>query len=162
MKKEWYFESERLQYRSIQLGDTETLVSWRSRPDRIRYYCNPVPITREAHMEWFRNSYLKDPSRADFLVSDRDTAVGFVALLHMDQSAGRSEISYTIGNTDYTGRRLSMEMIRALCLFGKETFKLKVFTARIHRDNISSRKAAVSAGFSLKDSSEIFWEYRKG
>lgn len=161
MKKMYHYQSEHFRYDSIRVEDTEALVEWRSNPDIIKYYSTPLPVTRESHLNWFYKTYLKDDRRFDFIVSDGEIQVGFVALMYIDYEAKAAEVNYTIGNPDYTGRRLSPEMINALLKFGNSEFGLREFTAAIHKENIASQKAILSAGFCLEDESGIFWKYGK-
>lgn len=161
MRGEYSFVSERLKYRSIQESDTDILALWRSNPAIIKYYYNPNPITREAHLDWYKNSYLNDTSRLDFLVLDKTNPVGFAALTHIDLEKHVCEINYTIGTPDYTGCGLSVEMINAVCGFGYTEFQLSEFIAMIHKDNTVSHRAALSAGFLLTNSDNTFWAYRR-
>ena len=161
MKSIYKFTSKHLQYRTIQEEDSEILVSWRSDLSLIRYYRNSSPITMEMHQSWFQNRYNSDNARWDFMAFDGLVPVGFVALLHMDFDKKIAEINYTIGNKDYTGRSLSVEMIQSLCDFGKSVFGIQEFIAEIHRDNVVSQKSAVSSGFILEDTKGNFWKYRR-
>lgn len=161
MRGLYSFTSERLWYRSIRESDTDILVSWRSNPSVIRYYYNPNPVTKETHLSWYHNCYLNDHSRIDFLALDKTVPVGFVALTHMDLKKHICEINYTIGNPDYTGCGLSVEMINAVCGFGNTEFQIYEFIAEIHRDNMASQRSALSAGFTITDSKSVFRTYRK-
>ena len=150
MKKAYHYQSEHFRYDSIQAEDADALVGWRSNPNIVKYYCSPLPVTKESHLDWFYNIYLKDSSRFDFIVSDGENLVGFVALMHIDYEAKSAEVNYTIGNPDYTGCHLSPEMINAVLNFGNREFNLCNFTAVIHKENIVSQKAVLSAGFQME------------
>lgn len=161
MRGEYVFQSDRLAYRSIREEDTDILVSWRSNLSIIKYYRNQNSLTKKEHLEWYRERYLEDSRRLDLLARDGDVSVGFVALMHMDLEKSTAEVNYTIGNMDYRGRGLSVEMINAICDFGHEIFHISKFKAEIHKENHVSRRAAESAGFWLVGSEGAFLDYRK-
>ena len=148
------FSSVRFLYHCITEQDTDTLVMWRSRPDVIRYFRSPIPITRESHLQWYQEQYLTDKNRYDFIVRDVEEPVGFVALIREDSQSATAEI-----NPNYRGFHYGKELICGIVRFGYEMFGITRFTAIVHRDNIPSQKAAVSSGFRLKDNSGDFWTY---
>lgn len=161
MKETYCFKSEHFQYHSIEEKDTDILVLWRSDVELIKYYYNHFPITRELHLDWYTNNYLLDNRRIDFIAFDKKDPVGFVALTQINYEQYSTEINYTIGNRSYKGKHLGVEMINAICEFGRKEFQLKEFIAMIHKDNLASQKTALSSGFELIDNQDIYWKYRK-
>lgn len=161
MIHEQFFSEIHLTLREITEKDTDVLVDWRSDPTIIQYFYNPKPVTCEAHLHWFYEVYLKDKCRYDFLVLDGLTPVGFAALTHIDFNRKSCEISYTIGNIQYRGRGLGKKIIELVVALGCDRFGITEFIAEVHKENIPSQKAALSAGFYLKYKKETFWTYER-
>ena len=159
MKKEYFFSSQRLIYRTITESDAKQMSIWRSDYRIIRYFKNPVKVSESDQLKWFNNIYLHDLSRFDFLVLCDDNPVGFVSLSGIQNCI--AEVGYAIGNPLYHNKGLSKEMIGAICKFGSLVFDIKEFIAVIHRDNIASIKAASSVGFCQKSVSGDFLIYKR-
>lgn len=148
MKKEYEFSSERLFFRTIKESDSKQISVWRSDDRIIRFFKNPTSVSEIEQINWYNNSYLNDYSRYDFIVFYDDNPVGFVSLtdIHNDTA----EVGYAIGEVSFQKKKLSKEMIEAICSFGSKEFNISRFAAIVHRNNIASIKAASSAGFSIE------------
>lgn len=161
MKLEYSFKDDFFSYRTITEDDAEIIVRWRSNPEIIRYYCNTVPVSMESHLEWYRNKYLINDSRYDFLIFHNDIPIGFSALTDIDFCEKSALLNYTIGNFEYRGKGLSEKIIGSMLEFGNKEFNIKNFIAVIHKENIMSQHSAASQGFVLYNKSKTFYEYRR-
>ncbi|MBQ7233264.1 MAG: GNAT family N-acetyltransferase [Bacillales bacterium] len=155
------FISERLSFRSITVEDTQEIVKWRSDPDIIRYFKNPMPLTTEEHLKWYQN-YLLQNCRYDFIIEDKlsFTKIGFLALLNIDKENSGCQISYTIGEDIYRGKGLAKEAVLSLIRFGQDTFNLKNFFAEVHYKNISSIRLVEALGFIKEVDEKEFCIYK--
>lgn len=151
LKKNYNFEYDCLSFRAISLYDTDNIVRWRSDEEIIKYYYNPIPITKESHIKWFNDIYLNTSSRYDFIVILDEMPIGFTSILNIDFNSKSAEISYTIGELAARGKGLGVKMLSAMVEFGFEEFSIKQFIAGIRKDNAASIKTAISAGFECTD-----------
>lgn len=159
-KQRFSFASCCLRYQPIDTDAACLLVKWRSDPQTIRYYRNPRPLTMEQHLKWYREKYLPDQTRYDWIVWLEEKPIGTVSLSNIDFEEGSAEIGYMIGESVFRGQGLSTEMITACMKFGKERLGLTTFTAEIHSENIASQKAIEKCGFSLETQADIFQLYK--
>lgn len=153
MCKEDTFESCNLQFHGIGEGDTECLVRWRSDPDVIRYFYDPTPVTRESHLYWYRNRYLIDDSRFDFIVSEKKSgrSIGFVSIKDICKEHRAGEISYTIAEKEFQRKGYAKEAI--LALMGYLRQDITTIYADIHQENIPSIRTVTALGFFLCNAS---------
>lgn len=160
-EKQWLsFASRCLRYQPIDIDAAGLLVKWRSDPQTIRYYRDPRPLTMEQHLKWYREKYLPDQTRYDWIVWLEEKSIGTVSLSNIDFEEGSAEIGYMIGEPVFRGQGLSTEMITACMKFGKERLGLTMFTAEIHSENIASQKAIEKCGFSLRSQTGEFRLYK--
>lgn len=158
LSKDYAFESERLRFRGIELGDAETIVSWRSDPENYRNFLDPRPITVGEHLAWFAR-YLGDPARYDFLIADKGgNAVGTCGLSEVDDDS--CEISYMIGDPAARGRGYATEAVRALTEVAFRELGVKHVDARILPHNEASMRVATGGGFSEHE--RVFRRYASG
>jgi len=161
MHKGMQFESERLMYREICAADAEEIVRWRSDPNTYVYFRNPKPLTLKEHLEWYESSYLKDPSRVDFIIVEKESKIliGLVGVSGIDGSTG--QISYVIGEVDFLRRGFGAEAVNATVRhFGG--IGIYSFYAEIHHHNIASIKTIKKCGFDFEKQLESgFLRYKR-
>jgi len=139
MNKDDMFESERLLYRGISEEDSDCLVKWRSDPDLIRFFRNPEPVTLQSHLEWFRNSYMPNDSRYDFIIIEKASKqrIGTVSVNNIDYEKSICQTSHMIAEFDFWGKGFSGEALFALRKrINKEGIR-NVY-CEIHQDNLGS------------------------
>ena len=95
------FESERLLFREISFADAKEIVHWRSNPIINKYFSNPKPLTLKEHLEWYETIYLNDPTRIDFVVTEKERMIpiGVAGVSDLDEQS--CEIRYTIGEISF-------------------------------------------------------------
>jgi len=144
------FESKNLKYHEITQADTNNLIRWRSNPETYIYFRNPKPITRDEHLNWYNKTYLPNPNRTDFIITEKitQTPIGFVGV--SNQTNTEAEISYIIGELKFQRQGFGTEAINAAV----QHFSQKgiiTFTAEIHKENLASIKTIEKCGFIQTD-----------
>lgn len=155
MRKGFQFESERLVYRGIERKDAPILVQWRSDPEIIRYFTNPIALSLSEHIKWFER-YLTDETRYDFMIiHKRDwKEIGFVGINHIKNQSGF--INYTIGDKEYRRQGYAAEAVTALCDCFYKQEGINQFLSQVHRKNISSQEVMRRLEFAKKEEGESF------
>jgi len=150
MNKHELFESDRLLYKGIDEDDTDILVKWRSDPELIRYFRNSEPITILSHMDWYRNSYLGNEKRFDYIIIDKisGSKIGTVGASNIDFIKASCEISYMIAESDCRRKGFAHEAITAMTSKMREE-KVNVFYAEIHCENTASVSLIKKLGWAL-------------
>lgn len=138
-------ESDRLIFREIELSDTDFIVNIRSNPQVYRYFINPHKLTVEEHVNWFRNSYLLNKERTDFIAVEKSTSlpIGVFGLIITGTVA---EINYII-KQKYQRKGFAVEGINYLLSSARDVFKCERGMAEIHEENIPSLSLAKKLGF---------------
>ena len=162
MDKNESFKSERLIYRGISEIDYDFLVKWRSNPELIKYFRNPKPITKEQHVDWYHNTYLKDLLRFDFMVIEKESnaRIGYVGVKDSDEQDSSFEVFYMIGETDFQRQGFASEatktMMKRMLIDGFLTAY-----AEIHKDNNASINMIRKIGFTEISVSKGFVKFLK-
>ena len=146
MKDNTRLRTARLTLREIEEKDGDFIVRLRSDPEVYRYFVSPHRITREEHLNWYRNHYLHDDDRIDWIAEDCDgNAVGVFGI-KTGAEDGSAEISYILAKEAY-GKGYAREAVEGIMGFAAEELRITSFTAEIHRDNRASIRFAEKAGF---------------
>ncbi len=66
-------ESERLILRGITEDDALEIVEWRSDPEAYKFFRSPHRITMDEHLAWFRNNYLSNDNRLDWMCFEKSS-----------------------------------------------------------------------------------------
>ena len=66
-------ESERLILRGITEDDAPEIVEWRSDPEAYKFFRSPHRITMDEHLAWFRNNYLSNDNRLDWMCFEKSS-----------------------------------------------------------------------------------------
>ena len=66
-------ESERLILRGITEDDAPEIVEWRSDPQAYKFFRSPHRITMDEHLAWFRNNYLSNDNRFDWMCFEKSS-----------------------------------------------------------------------------------------
>lgn len=108
--------SDRLELSGITSDDADHIVQWRSDPKLIRYFRNPTSLTMDTHRRWFPN-YLTDPTRLDFIVTEKITGspVGYAGFQDISFKESSTFVAYLIANQGFGYGR---EVVRTLCAYG--------------------------------------------
>ncbi len=139
-------ESDRLFFREITENDAELIVGWRSDFETYRYFLNPHKITLEEHLNWYRNSYLNNDSRTEFIALKKDTnkPVGAFGLIFSEETV---EVNYLL-DKEYRGKGYAAEAVSYLIAYAKETRQVTKAIAEVHKENKPSLSLIERLGFS--------------
>lgn len=150
-------KTERLTLRGITEKDAKDIVRWRSDPEVFRFFKSPHKLTYEEHVNWYRNSYLANDKRYDWLCIEdiSNTPIGVFGLnIENDQA----EVNYLLA-PEAQHRGYAGEAVKALIHYANDSRGIHTITAEIHIDNLASRKLAEALGFKLRKIENIFAYY---
>lgn len=150
--------TQRLFFRGINEDDTDDVVRWRSLPEVYRYFKSPHKISVEEHKNWFRNSYLNNNNRFDWICIEKETGtkIGIFGLINNHEYA---EISYLLDKKSQH-KGYAREGIDALVRFAFERLKVERIIAEIHKENMPSIKLVEKKGFKLYEQKQDFCLYK--
>lgn len=147
MKTVPVLKTARLTMRGIAEEDTNAIVVMRSNPDVYRFFVLPHQITEEEHLNWYRNSYLFNKNRIDWIAFDTtNNLIGVFGVKRENENSIEAEISYILAPEQY-GKGFAAEAINRLMQFCKEEWNCTSVIAEIHNDNMDSIRFAERLGF---------------
>lgn len=153
--------TKRLYLRNISYKDAEIIVSWRSDPDVYRFFLNPHVISIEDHLKWYKNNYLMDNNRCDWIAYDKENdPVGIFGIRKDLDDDNEAEISYILA-PNKRGQGYAKEAILSVIGFVKERWKCEYITATIHEENKDSLKFAERLEMYPVSKVNSFWKYQK-
>ena len=147
-------ETARLLLRGINREDTEKIVAWRSEPDVYQFFKSPHQITKEEHLTWFNNSYLKNNRRFDWMCIEQLTGnrIGVVGAIIGENDA---EINYILA-PEAQHKGYAKEAIEGIISYLKRKHGVNQVIAEIHKGNYASITLVKRLGFSLASEKEMF------
>lgn len=154
--------SERLILREISEEDTDDIVEMRSNEDVYRFFCNPHKITKEEHLNWFRNSYVSNPDRIDFIavIDESGQSSCKVGVFGIVREKDITEINYIL-KEDARGKGYASEAVKAVMDYSVREWNNRNFVAVIHKENIPSIQFIERLGFSAENTEGDFINYVK-
>src|SRR5690554_3734184 len=124
--------------RLMELKDVTYKVEWinNNKVNRTLNFEFPISIVNTEN--WVRNTANKG-NRKDFIVCDIETnlPIGYAGLLQIDFINKKSETYLGIGNTDYWGRGIGLEIKYLLCEYAFDYLNLEKVYSYHHNDNYS-------------------------
>ena len=147
----------RLTLRGIAEADAEDIVRWRSDSGVFRFFKSPHKLTLEEHINWYRNSYLSNDKRYDWLCIE-DISNTPIGVFGLNIENNHAEVNYLLA-PEAQHRGYAGEAVKALIQYAKESRGIHVITAEIHVDNHASRKLAEAIGFKLQKIENTFAYY---
>lgn len=161
MKKVPVLQTVRLTLRGITEKDTGAIVTLRSDPNVYQYFVSPHQITEQEHMMWFKNNYIFNEDRLDWIALDRNNnLIGVFGVKRESKDSKEVEISYILAPQQY-GKGYASEAATRLIRFCREEWKCVCVTAEVHEDNNDSRRFAEKLGFTKTVKNGSFIIYRK-
>lgn len=150
-------ETERLMLRGIDEADAETIVLLRSAPDVYKFFKSPHQITIEEHLNWYRNRYLLDDNRFDWVCIEKQSGER-IGVFGLNRDADIAEINYLLA-PDAQHKGYALEAIRRLVDYASKNLGSKQVVAEIHKENKPSIVLIEKLGFILLSKSEPFVIY---
>lgn len=139
--------SERLRFVDMSEEDAPFVIALRSEPDIYQYFINPHLITLQEHMEWYRNRYVFDANRFDWIAfSANGERVGIFGVKRIDSKDDSAEISYILSR-DFYKKGYASEAVKRIIKFCRDEWKCSKIMAEIHKDNIQSFRLIERLGF---------------
>lgn len=152
-------KTKRLILKNISEEDTEKIVLWRSDPEVYKFFVSPHVITKEEHLNWYKNKYLKDENRYDWMASDVNGQSIGVFGIRRDTDSEIVEISYILA-PEKKGVGYAKEAVQSVIDFLRRKWNCKFIAANIHKNNKDSIRFAISLGMKLYKNQGAFCEYR--
>lgn len=144
-------DTKRLILQEMKEKDAPLIVQWRSIPEVYQYFLSPKPLTREEHVNWYFNSYIKDENRIDFVAVEKNTQKR-IGLFNIKRDIGLikcAEIGYLL-DKDAQGKGYAQEGIKRLMVFARDGWKCREAIFTIHEKNIASQILAGRLGYTKK------------
>ena len=161
-------ETDRLILKEITLEDSDFIVRLRSNPEVYKYFKNPIKIDIESHNKWFNESYIKDDNRIDMLAIHKTTGenigvFGIKRIIRMENESlyrglCKAELSYIL-SADKIGNGFATEALEGIINEFKIIWKIRFFSAEIHKSNKESIRFIERLGFRLNNSEGEMLEY---
>lgn len=153
--------TDRLILKNIEEEDANFIVAIRSNPDVYCYFSSPHKVSMEEHLNWYKNKYLSDNNRIDWIAVDRITnsRVGIFGVRRENEKFSEVEVSYII-DPIYKGKGLASEATRTVINYALKSWNAESVIAIIHKDNIESKRFAKTNGFNLSAIEGDFLTYR--
>ena len=152
--------TDRLVLSDITEDDAPAVVEWRSDPDIYKFFVSPHKLTLEEHLDWYRNRYVYDANRFDWIAFSGETPIGIFGLKRENKSSDTAEVSYIL-SPKYYGKGYAGEAVKRLIVFCKEEWKCRKVIAEIHRDNDRSVRFVKRLSFVLESAEGDFVRYGK-
>lgn len=151
---EWPILTERLVIRPVRASDAEGFLTWRSRPDVVRFmYQDPwtIEVAQAKLAEWAGAELATAPDARQFAIARRETPELLIgeAMLALRAGEGQGEIGWTM-HPDAAGHGYATEYAREILALGFGRYGLHRIAARIDEENESSRRLAERLGMRLE------------
>jgi UDP-4-amino-4,6-dideoxy-N-acetyl-beta-L-altrosamine N-acetyltransferase len=106
--------SERIYLRPMEENDADDIVRWRNAEYIIKMMFSDDRITKEGHIEWFRNIDRK--KRLDYMICIKadDKSIGSINLSDIDLKNQKAELGIYIGEQEYQGQGFASEAMKLL------------------------------------------------
>lgn len=161
MKEVPILQTSRLTLRGITEEDTYVIVALRSDPNVYKYFVSPHQITEEEHLAWFKNNYIFNEDRIDWIAFDVvGNLVGVFGVKREINNSKEAEVSYILSPEQY-GKGYASEAIKRLIQFCREEWKCAFVTAEVHENNIDSIRFAEKLDFKLEAKNGVFLFYKR-
>ena len=151
VQKELRIEGKQIYLRPITLEDTDMVVKWRNNPEVVKNFIYRAKITREDHINWYRNK-VETGQVIQFIVCDKktDKPLGSAYLQNFDEVTRQAEEGFFLGDKEAFGRGIGTEGTKLLIEFAFQVLKLHKVTARILSSNYGSRRMVEKNGFVME------------
>lgn len=160
MKEVPVLQTVRLTLRGIAEEDTHAIVALRSDANVYKYFVSPHRITEEEHLKWYKNSYLFNENRIDWIAFDANDYLVGVFGVKREKNINEAEVSYILSPQQY-GKGYASEAIKRLIQFCREEWKCVYVIAEIHESNVDSIRFAAKLNFELEEKMGVFLRYKR-
>lgn len=153
--------TERLDLKGLAEEHARAVVSLRNDENVFKYFKNPHRITLEEHIGWYRNRYLNDDTRYDFVImlKDTDKVIGTCGVSDFDTEKLSVEVSYML-DPKYQGYGYAKETVLGIMEYCGKMYGISTFYAVVHKDNKASIKFIKKLEYGKIDTNEEFEIYK--
>ena len=153
--------TDRLILNEITESDADAIVEWRSKPHVYKYFKKPHRLTREEHLNWYRQFYLNNNNRIDWILKEQSSGapIGVFGII-INQKSHKAEINYLICD-NHQGKGYAHEALHSIILFANRRLSINTFVAVVHKENSQSIQFAIKEGFKLKKANNLFLTFEK-
>ncbi len=154
--------TERLILEGVTEEDTRLIVAWRSNPEVYPFFLSPHPLSKGEHLDWFRNSYVQDKNRFDWVAETKDgkKAVGLFGIKRENEASKEAEISYLLA-PEAQGKGYAGEAVKCIMRIVAKRWHCDSCIAIIHADNHASVEFVKRLGFTASDTEGVFVRYKR-
>lgn len=154
--------TERLILEGVTEKDTGRIVAWRSNPEVYPFFLSPHPLSTAEHLDWFRNGYVQDNNRFDWIAEMKDgrKAVGLFGMKRENEASKEVEISYLLA-PEAQGKGYASEAVKCIMGVAAKRWCCDSCVAAIHADNHASVEFVKRLGFTASDTEGVFVRYKR-
>ena len=161
MKSAPVLRTTRLLLKGISEEDTGFIVELRSNPDVFKYFVFPHMVIKEEHIQWYRNNYLINENRIDWIAqASSGVPVGVFGVKREKEDNEEAEVSYILSPVEY-GHGYASEAINRIIEFCRDEWKCAYVIAEIHEQNTNSTRFAEKLGFKREEKKGVFLRYKR-
>lgn len=146
--------------RQILETDAEAIVQLRSDPASYRLFRSPHRLTLEEHRQWFREIYLPDKNRIDWIALLDGRPVGLFGLRRVQGISEQVEVSYLL-EPAARGQGYAGAAVTSLLQWAAKEWHSQTAFAEIHQENESSIRFVCRMGFCFWKEEPPFVFYRR-
>jgi len=108
----------------------------------------PFPVSYSAVQQWLQDNQ-KDRNQVLFGVFDKDSneLLGIARLMFIDWIGRTADLGLYIGEPQYRGKKLGIEIVNTILTYGFERLNLRKLSLRVLESNIPAVKCYESCGF---------------
>lgn len=134
--------------RKITKEDTDNIVKWRNAPEVKKNFCIQDDMTREIHLNWFKNK-IETGEVEQFIIIDRTTnlPVGSTYLRDIDMKNMKAEFGIFIGENSARNKGIGTDATSLIVQYGFKELNLNKIFLRVFANNLGAIKAYEKAGF---------------
>lgn len=134
--------------RRADLTDAVAVWNWRNAGSASKYYLNAETTPLDAHLSWFERA-LKSDTRDLLIIESDGIPAGHVRFDRDSVAATAADVSICT-NPIFRGKGLGASLLIAGCEWAMSKGISLIF-ARVHQDNIASKRIFDRAGFSVSE-----------
>lgn len=134
--------------RAITEEDTDMVIRWRNSEFVVKNFIYRKEITRDEHLQWYRNK-IKKGLVHQFIICriEDDTPIGSAYLQNFEELNRKAEVGIFLDSSCAPQKGSGTEAMALTVRYGFEELKMHKIVARVLAYNIASRKMLERTGF---------------
>lgn len=148
LKKDVIIKGNRLCLRPMTVEDTDMVVRWRNSGHVVKNFIHREPISREGHLEWFRNKVEKGLVHQFIICRNSDgQPLGSVYLQNFEERDNKAEEGIFLGEEQAFGKGMGTEAAGLMIDYAFGRLGLHKLSARVLAYNQASLRMHEKAGY---------------